>query len=81
MKLLSFDYGVMKKYIIYSDDNRIQTIHYVYKVLFDIGSTELTKYELGRVKNTLIIKSIVLFNAREPMQSVDRFYKILVLQP
>jgi len=77
MKLLSYDYDLMKKYIICSDDSK--TIHYVYKIMFNPGTTELIKYEFGIIKNTIEIKSVILFNTKQPIKSVENFYKILLL--
>lgn len=79
MKLLSYDYDLMKKYIIYSDENKIHLIHYVYRIFLGTGSTELIQYELGVVKHTTEIKSIILFNKKEPLQAIAKFYKILLL--
>jgi hypothetical protein len=77
MSLLSYDYGSMQKYIIHSG----KKIHYVYKIFFLTGVTELTKYnnDLGTISFEEI-KSIIPFNKGEPLKSIEKFYKILFLQ-
>lgn len=80
MKLLSYDYDTMKKYIIYSNDDKGQAIHYVYKIFLQTESTELVKYSLGNIENISHIKCILLFNKKNPLESINKFYKILILQ-
>lgn len=80
MKLLSYDYDSMKKYIIYSNDDKGQVIHYVYKIFLQPASTELVKYNLGNIIDTSELKVILHFNKKNPIESINKFYKILILQ-
>jgi hypothetical protein len=80
MKLLSYKYDTMKKYIIYSDDDRGRIIHYVYKIFFHPESTELIKYTLSNIEHTFNIQSILHLDIKNPQESINKFYKILILQ-
>lgn len=81
MNILSYDYGDVKKFIIYSDaDNSSKAILYVWRIFTNREITELSKYDDGQVTDISEIKLILPFSKKKPEESINKFYKILVLQ-
>lgn len=82
MQILPSSYanGSIVKYILFTRDEGIPVFHYTYKIYFDKGITELNKYVDNSIDSVHEINCIIPFDTSNPLSSIERFYKILILK-
>jgi hypothetical protein len=82
MEILPSSYakGSITKYILYTKINGVPLLYYTYKIDLNHKITELNKYVDGNIESVHKIDFIVPFNIKKPLDSIEKFYKILILQ-
>lgn len=80
MKLLTFNYDSIKKYIVYSEKDATIDIYCVYKIFTKKCITELIHYKYGHIDSIFRLNCILNFNENEPLESINKFYKAFILQ-
>ena len=82
MQILPSHYanGKVAKYILYTRIEGVPFFYYTYRIDYIRGTTELDKYTDNSIESTQRIDHIIPFNTSNPIASIEKFYKVLILQ-
>lgn len=82
MQILPSSYanGNVIKYILYTRIDGVPIFHYTYRIDLTKGTTELDKYSNNNIESTHQVNYVIPFETSNPVLSIERFYKLLILQ-
>lgn len=80
MQLSCYDYPGLKQYILYTRENGVVKLHYVFKLFLKENYTELTYYNYGNYDKSIRIDGLFAFDKTNPLKSINNFNKILILK-
>jgi len=67
------------KFIIYKNNEKNIKLIYSYSIYRNKSITEIVKYNEDGIEHIVKINNIIPFDYNNPMKSINKFYKILML--